>query len=86
MARGALMGARGYSGVILSQIWRGIAAALNGNETISGTELAQALQQESKAAYQGLSIPVEGTILTVMREAALSAQRVLTNGNGDIIP
>ena len=84
MARGALMGARGNSGVILSQIWRGIASALNGKQTINGTDLAEALQQAARTAYQGLSNPVEGTILTVAREAASSAKRALTNGNGDI--
>ena len=85
MAKGALMGARGNSGVILSQIWRGLAQSLNEKETIDGHELAQALLQASEMAYKGLSNPVEGTILTVMREAASAAQKQVARGNGNVI-
>jgi len=85
MAKGALMGARGNSGVILSQIWRGLAQSLNEKETINGHELAQALLQASEMAYKGLSNPVEGTILTVMREAASAAQKQVAKGNGNVI-
>lgn len=69
MAKGALMGARGNSGVILSQIWTGLAKSLNGNETIDGSDLADALCQASETAYKALTNPVEGTILTVISEA-----------------
>ena len=85
MAKGALMGARGNSGVILSQIWRGLAQSLNEKEAIDGHELAQALLQASEMAYKGLSNPVEGTILTVMREAASAAQKQVARGNGNVI-
>lgn len=73
LAQGALMGARGNSGVILSQIWRGLAAGLNGVETFTTTELAQAFQSASDTAYKGVMRPVEGTILTVIREGAAEA-------------
>lgn len=85
MAKGALMGARGNSGVILSQIWTGLAKSLNGNETIDGSDLADALCQASETAYKALANPVEGTILTVIREAASAAQKSVTSGNGDVI-
>lgn len=75
-AQGALMGARGNSGVILSQIWRGIALGLKGKKTITGKDLAEALSQASKTAYKGISNPTEGTILTVMKDAAAAAEEV----------
>ena len=74
MAYGALMGARGNSGVILSQVWRGFADALEGSDTISGAELAEALARASATAYAGLVHPVEGTILTVLRDVAEAAR------------
>ncbi len=70
MAHGALMGARGNSGVILCQIWRGIAASLSGKEKIDGSDLAGAMSSAAKSAYEGLENPVEGTILTVIKEIA----------------
>lgn len=73
LAQGALMGARGNSGVILSQIWRGLAAGLSGVETFSTTDLALAFQMASDTAYKGVMRPVEGTILTVIREGAAEA-------------
>jgi uncharacterized protein len=73
VAQGALMGARGNSGVILSQIWRGVAQGLKGKKTINGTDLAEAFVQASKTAYKGISNPTEGTILTVMKDAANAA-------------
>ncbi|MBI4297616.1 MAG: DAK2 domain-containing protein [Chloroflexi bacterium] len=74
MARGALMGARGNSGVILSQILRGMAQGLKGKERLDGPGLSLALKEAVAAAYKGVSQPVEGTILTVLREAAAAAQ------------
>ena len=74
MAKGALVGARGNSGVILSQIWNGLAQGLADKDTITGSDLVEALLQASKVAYKGLSNPVEGTILTVIREAAAAAK------------
>ncbi|MFC1995680.1 DAK2 domain-containing protein [Chloroflexota bacterium] len=85
VAKGALVGARGNSGVILSQIWRGLAQSLAEKESFAGQDLADALQQASKMAYKGLSNPVEGTILTVIREASLAAQVQVADGSDDLI-
>ena len=79
MAHGALMGARGNSGVILSQILRGMAKGLEQKETFDGCDLAAALKEASTMAYRGVSRPVEGTILTVIREVAEAAE-VCCNG------
>lgn len=73
-AHGALMGARGNSGVILSQILRGMARSLDGQDTLTGPTLAAALAEGSRIAYKGVNRPVEGTILTVAREAAAAAE------------
>lgn len=73
LAHGALMGARGNSGVILSQILRGIARALDRKERFDGAELACAFQEGAATAYKGVIRPVEGTMLTVIREAAAAA-------------
>jgi DAK2 domain fusion protein YloV len=74
VAHGALMGARGNSGVILSQILRGFARSLDGKATFTAQELAEAAQEACDTAYQGVVKPVEGTILTVAREAARAAR------------
>lgn len=73
LAHGSLMGARGNSGVILSQIWRGVAKHLDGKEYLTASDLALALREGSITAYKGVMRPVEGTILTVAREAAEAA-------------
>lgn len=73
LAQGALMGARGNSGVILSQIWRGLAATLGPKEFFTTADLAQGLQSAADTAYKGVMRPVEGTILTVIREGAAEA-------------
>ncbi len=70
---GALMGARGNSGVITSQILRGLAEGLAGRRTFNGLDLANALELGAKAAYGAVAKPVEGTILTVIREASAAA-------------
>jgi len=85
MARGALIGARGNSGVILSQIWNGLAQGLAEKETIAGSDLVAALLQASTVAYKGLSNPVEGTILTVIREAAAAAEAHAANVSDDVV-
>lgn len=85
MAKGALVGARGNSGVILSQIFSGLSQALDGKETISGQELADALAKASTVAYAGLSNPVEGTILTVIREASEAAQKHAVTVSDDVV-
>jgi DAK2 domain fusion protein YloV len=70
---GALMGARGNSGVILSQVFRGMAEAVKGRKRINGLDLAQALAAGREAAYAAVAKPVEGTILTVIRESSTAA-------------
>ncbi len=70
MAHGALMGARGNSGVILSQIWRGFARGLDDKMTIVAQDMAVAMHEAAETAYKGVVKPVEGTILTVVREVA----------------
>jgi DAK2 domain fusion protein YloV len=75
-SRGALMGARGNSGVILSQIMRGLAQGVEGKEDFNSVEFAQALQLGAKVAYQAVIKPVEGTILTVIRELSDEAVQV----------
>jgi DAK2 domain fusion protein YloV len=85
MAKGALVGARGNSGVILSQIFSGLSQSLDGKDSITGKELADALAKASAVAYAGLSNPVEGTILTVMREAAEAAQEHAAEVSDDVV-
>jgi len=85
MANGGLMGARGNSGVILSLIWRGLAQGFAGKESFTGSDLADALLQSSMMAYKGLSNPVEGTILTVIKEASSAAQMQASSGTDDLI-
>lgn len=77
MAHGALMGARGNSGVILSQIWRGFSRALDGVELLDGPSLVRAFDEAQKTAYKGVVRPVEGTILTVAKDMALAAEAAL---------
>ena len=73
MAHGALMGARGNSGVILSQIWRGFARSLDEKETYRAQDLAAACREAAATAYKGVIKPVEGTILTVAQAVADAA-------------
>ncbi|WFE27303.1 DAK2 domain-containing protein [Solwaraspora sp. WMMD791] len=75
MARGALLGARGNSGVIVSQILRGIADALTDTAVVRGRALAGALTAAAEAAYAAVARPVEGTVLTVVAAAARAADR-----------
>lgn len=70
LSKGLLMGARGNSGVILSQIFRGISMALEGKKQIDAVEFANALKNGAKVAYKAVMRPVEGTILTVIRESS----------------
>ena len=70
---GALMGARGNSGVITSQIFRGMAEGLGGKTRFNGLDLAHALSEGARTAYAAVAKPVEGTILTVIRESAAAA-------------
>jgi fatty acid kinase len=70
IAYGALMGARGNSGVILSQVLRGFAKAIEGLEAIDGRDVARGLEGAQEMAYRAVMKPVEGTMLTVIRVAA----------------
>jgi fatty acid kinase len=72
-SHGSLMGARGNSGVILSQIFRGFARAVEGKTSLTPAELATALEEAANAAYRAVNKPTEGTILTVAREAGRAA-------------
>lgn len=74
VASGSLMGARGNSGVILSQLFRGFSRALDRKEALSSQDFAAALVAGVETAYKAVGRPVEGTILTVAREAAKMAQ------------
>jgi uncharacterized protein len=86
MARGALMGARGNSGVILSQILRGFAKGLEGKQCATAQDFVDAMQNASDMAYKAVVKPVEGTILTVVREAADEAkQRVDGHGENNLV-
>ena len=77
---GSLMGARGNSGVILSQILRGLVTTLRTTTPGSATKVAAALKAASVASYEAVLKPIEGTILTVVRETADAAQRAASDG------
>ncbi|MFW6238427.1 MAG: DAK2 domain-containing protein [Halanaerobiales bacterium] len=79
LAEGALMGARGNSGVILSQLLRGFSLINKENRQLSARDLVESLQKASEVAYQGVLKPVEGTILTVSRKAAEGGRLALEN-------
>ena len=81
-SRGALLGARGNSGVITSQLVRACGARLAESAAPGGKDLAEAMVAAADAAYGAVAKPVEGTILTVAREAALAAERAADNGGG----
>jgi len=70
VSKGALMGARGNSGVILSQLWRGFARGVQDKDVLDGATFAKAFAEARDTAYRGVVRPVEGTILTVAREVA----------------
>ncbi|MGD0857093.1 MAG: DAK2 domain-containing protein [Dehalococcoidia bacterium] len=85
MSHGALLGARGNSGVILSQIFRGLSKGLDGKDTFNGADWAKALAQAAKTAREGLSNPVEGTILTVIKDASIVALQCSEKDPNDLI-
>ena len=80
ISHGSLMGARGNSGVILSQILRGLVGTLKGATDITATKVAEGLRAASAAAYQAVLKPIEGTILTVVRESADAATAAAAEG------
>ncbi|MGF3075071.1 DAK2 domain-containing protein [Streptococcus pyogenes] len=73
LSKGLLMGARGNSGVITSQLFRGFGQSIKGKDELTGKDLAQAFQVGVEVAYKAVMKPVEGTILTVSRGAATAA-------------
>ncbi|MCP3933969.1 MAG: DAK2 domain-containing protein [Actinomycetia bacterium] len=85
ISHGSLMGARGNSGVILSQVLRGIASTFSSGVEIGGTVFATALTEASGAAYNAVMKPVEGTILTVVREASEAATAAVEAGKDQLV-
>lgn len=85
LSKGLLMGARGNSGVILSQIFRGLYQSLEGKSELNGLELAEAFVNGSRVAYKAVMRPVEGTILTVIRESA-DYTLAFANGKENVTP
>lgn len=81
-ARAALLGARGNSGVILSQMIRGLAEAAADEATMDAAGIVRALLGASRTAYEAVSAPVEGTMLTVLRDAAQAAAATQAEGHG----
>jgi DAK2 domain fusion protein YloV len=81
ISHGSLMGARGNSGVILSQILRGLADVFRHAPTVSGREIAKGLSSASTAAYGAVLRPIEGTILTVVRAVAEAAETAAAAGH-----
>jgi uncharacterized protein len=81
----AIMRGRGNSGIILSQILRGIAQGLGSSERMGAPELATALAQASSTAYKAVMKPVEGTMLTVMREASAAADAALSDSGATLL-
>ncbi|MYL33101.1 DAK2 domain-containing protein [Pontibacillus yanchengensis] len=75
LAKGLLMGARGNSGVILSQLFRGFSKAIEDKSTITTQDFAEAMNSGVKTAYKAVMKPVEGTILTVAKDSAEAAQK-----------
>src|SRR5580693_3694219 len=83
-SHGSLMDARGNSGVILSQIFRGFARAVEGKGSLSPAELATAFEEAANAAYRAVNKPTEGTILTVAREAGRSASAAASSPDATV--
>ena len=84
VAHGALMGARGNSGVILSQIWRGFARACGNIEILDAPTFVKAFSEARDTAYKGVVRPVEGTILTVTKDIATAAKEALNETDNPI--
>ncbi|MEH7084684.1 DAK2 domain-containing protein [Neobacillus drentensis] len=85
LSKGLLMGARGNSGVILSQLFRGFSKAVETKAKISGTDFAEALEAGVETAYKAVMKPVEGTILTVAKDSARRAVQAAQHSNDVIV-
>lgn len=81
VSNGAIRGSRGNSGIILSQIWRGLSRSIDGKESCTARDLALALREAANTAYAGVNNPVEGTMLTVAREVAEAAEAAVQKSN-----
>jgi DAK2 domain fusion protein YloV len=84
VSKGALMGARGNSGVIMSQLWRGFARGVHEKETLDAATLVRAFAEARDTAYKGVVRPVEGTILTVAKEIAAATEAGLGSARDPI--
>src|SRR5690554_2138789 len=84
LAKGLLMRARGNSGVILSQLFRGFSRSIKDKEVLSAKDLADAFSEGVETAYKAVMKPVEGTILTVAKDAAKAGQEAVANVNSII--
>ena len=84
-SHGALLGARGNSGVILSQMLQGLTEALDGSSVLDGSSLCNALEQAADRAYEAVSEPVEGTMLTVLRDASRAARAAARTDAMDLV-
>src|SRR5512133_2592929 len=84
VSKGALMGARGNSGVILSQLWRGFTRGVHGKEILDAETLVRGFAEARDTAYKGVVRPVEGTILTVARGVAEATEAALSSTNDPI--
>jgi DAK2 domain fusion protein YloV len=85
LAHGAMMGSRGNSGTILSQLWQGFAHAVKDHPTLTAELFVKALREATDTAYRGVIKPVEGTILTVAREAAEEAEAAFADTQDMIV-
>lgn len=85
LSKGLLMGARGNSGVILSQLFRGFSKAIESKSTISGKDFAAALDSGVETAYKAVMKPVEGTILTVAKDSAKMGVQASQNSDDIIV-
>src|SRR3954470_17419512 len=85
LSKGLLMGARGNSGVILSQLFRGFSKAVEMKAQISGNDFAHALESGVETAYKAVMKPVEGTILTVAKDSAKKGVQAAQNSNDIIV-
>ncbi|MBI4289528.1 MAG: DAK2 domain-containing protein [Chloroflexi bacterium] len=86
VSRGSLMGARGNSGVILSQILRGLAEALQRKHAFTGRDVAEGLKEGVGLAYNSIARPVEGTMLTVVRDVAAAAGQASQADHYSLLP
>lgn len=81
IAQGALMGARGNSGVILSQLWRGFSRSLDNKDVMDMSDFSKALIEAKNTAYKGVVRPVEGTILTVAKDMSIASESIVNQAD-----